>query len=89
MTTLLKWQCMSCKWYVAGNQCIAYPEGIPEKIWSGEHDHTKPFAGDKGLQYEAEGEDTEKAPDGLLFKMNDDDDDREGREAAEPDAERD
>jgi len=32
--------------------CKAYPKGIPEKIITGEHDHTKPFPGDNGIQFE-------------------------------------
>ena len=36
-------------WHV----CAAFPEGIPKKIIFGKHDHTKPFRGDHGIQYEA------------------------------------
>ena len=31
--------------------CKAFPKGIPEKILSGNYDHTKPFDGDNGIQF--------------------------------------
>ena len=61
---------MSCHWYTAGNQCIAYPEGIPEKIWRGEHDHKDAYEGDQGIRYKEE-EGTGKASGDTLFKMDD------------------
>ena len=33
-------------------KCKAFPDGIPEKILTGEHDHTKPFKGDNGIRFE-------------------------------------
>lgn len=36
----------------AENTCDAFPAGIPDEIWSGEDDHTKPFPGDKGIMFE-------------------------------------
>lgn len=33
-------------------KCQAFPEGIPEEILTGEHDHSKPFEGDNGIQFE-------------------------------------
>jgi hypothetical protein len=35
-----------------GNVCKAFPKGIPDKIWSGENNHEKPFKGDHGIQFE-------------------------------------
>ena len=45
-------QCMRCKHYLAGWLCEAFPEGIPEAIATGEHDHTEPYEGDNGIQFE-------------------------------------
>jgi len=48
-------QCFKCKHVrlvVADHTCDAFPEGIPRKIWWGEFDHTLPFPGDHGIQFE-------------------------------------
>lgn len=36
-----------------GITCDAFPTGIPEVILTGEFQHTKPFPGDGGIQFEA------------------------------------
>ena len=33
-------------------RCMAFPKGIPLKIWNGDNDHTKPFKGDDGIIFE-------------------------------------
>jgi len=32
--------------------CAAFPEGIPDAIWLGQNDHTKPYPGDHGIRFE-------------------------------------
>lgn len=32
--------------------CAAFPEGIPDEIAYGDNPHTKPYPGDRGIQYE-------------------------------------
>ena len=45
-------QCLLCEHYIAGLSCAAYPEGIPEKILTGEHNHREPYKGDNGIRFE-------------------------------------
>tara|TARA_R110002096_G_scaffold275446_3_gene469203 strand:+ start:3286 stop:3462 length:177 start_codon:yes stop_codon:yes gene_type:complete len=45
-------QCPVCIHYIKDLKCKAFPDGIPKKILIGEHDHTKPFKGDNGIQFE-------------------------------------
>ena len=45
-------QCAFCIHLKKGLKCKAFPKGIPEKIITGEHDHTKPFKGDNGIRFE-------------------------------------
>ncbi len=47
--------CFTCKnmRVQKGNwHCLAFPNGIPEKILTMEHDHHFPYKGDNGIQYE-------------------------------------
>jgi molybdopterin-guanine dinucleotide biosynthesis protein A len=32
--------------------CDAFPDGIPDEIWQGDNNHSKPYQGDHGIQFE-------------------------------------
>ena len=47
--------CVSCKHFNPLDEqrtCAAFPGGIPDQIYSGEHLHLDPYPGDNGIQYE-------------------------------------
>lgn len=48
--------CVFCKHLrvTQGRTCAAFPEinSIPMAIWMGENDHTSPFDGDNGIQFD-------------------------------------
>ncbi len=43
--------CCLCKHERNGRTCAAFPEGIPEDIWAGWHDHREPYPDDKGILF--------------------------------------
>ena len=45
-------QCISCIHYRGVLTCDAFPDGIPEEIATGQHDHAEPYRGDHGIRYE-------------------------------------
>jgi len=59
MTTLvIPEQCNGCKYLwdrviIVNNRfgCTAFPNGIPDAIYSGEYDHAGPFEGDNGIRF--------------------------------------
>jgi len=57
----LSYQCMTCKHYMGLGGCLAFLDGIPEEIFSGLFDHTKPYKGDGGLRWEPWPDDTEES----------------------------
>jgi hypothetical protein len=46
--------CATCKHLLSEGKalCNAFPCGIPDAIWYGWDDHSKPYNGDNGIQYE-------------------------------------
>ena len=48
----LSTQCIDCKHYWGLGECKAFPDGIPDEITSGLHDHAEPFPGDHGIRFE-------------------------------------
>lgn len=45
-------QCHLCLNYGGEGVCLAFPDGIPDEIWSGEVDHSQPYKGDNGFRFE-------------------------------------
>lgn len=44
--------CRSCKHYLSDRQCLAFPDFIPDALWSGDNLHRQEFPGDQGYRYE-------------------------------------
>lgn len=45
-------QCVLCKHYRADLTCDAFPDGVPQAILNGSHDHREPYKGDSGIRFE-------------------------------------
>ncbi len=49
--------CMRCRHLdlenIEARRCRAFPDAIPNAIWTGEHDHRTAFPGDHGIRFEA------------------------------------
>ncbi len=56
MTTVSPPICLYCKHLRKdGLTCEAFPERIPQTILESEHDHRKPYNGDKGIRFDSTG----------------------------------
>jgi hypothetical protein len=53
-------QCLQCKYFhdedTEHSTCDAFPQGIPEDILLSKFDHSKPFPGDNGIQFQLDRE---------------------------------
>lgn len=48
--------CIQCKHlHLGGDEdpCVAFPDGIPDPLLTGEECHTKPYPGDRGITFKA------------------------------------
>lgn len=43
--------CKMCRYYLMAGKCLAFPGGIPDEVWRGENDHTKPVKGDGNIRF--------------------------------------
>jgi hypothetical protein len=43
--------CRFCGHYRNDRRCAAFPDGIPDALWSGDNPHREPFPGDGGILY--------------------------------------
>lgn len=46
------WLCRKCKHWYGWNTCAAFPNGMPDDIWTGKVKHTRPYPGDNGIRFE-------------------------------------
>ena len=44
--------CFNCKHFKKSFKCGAFKDGIPNIILTNIHDHTEPYPGDNGIQFE-------------------------------------
>ena len=49
----MKPPCYRCRHLLGSKagRCSAFPNQIPERIWSGKSRHTEPFPGDRGVRF--------------------------------------
>jgi excisionase family DNA binding protein len=49
----MKLPCYNCQYFreAKSGTCEAFPDQIPDQIWSGDVKHNKPFHGDRGIRF--------------------------------------
>lgn len=45
--------CLWCAHYLGERRCEAFPESIPDPLWTGDNPHREPFEGDRGIRYQS------------------------------------
>lgn len=54
-------QCLFCAHFqMAESACAAFPDGIPSEVFTGMHDHRRPYPGDNGVGFKSMDTDTQK-----------------------------
>lgn len=43
--------CKKCAHYILARSCVAFPDGIPDDIWTGQNTHTHSRLGDNNVTY--------------------------------------
>ena len=56
-------QCMTCVHRRSLSHCTAFPKGIPTVIFLNQHDHRKPYPGDRGIRWTEIVDDIDLLPD--------------------------
>lgn len=44
--------CERCTHHRGAKTCTAFPEGIPDALWSAYRGHREPYPGDNGIQFQ-------------------------------------
>lgn len=56
MALTIQTMCMACRHLHRDKEdsrsCSAFPEGIPDEIWTNQHDHHDPYPGDQGIHFD-------------------------------------
>lgn len=67
-------QCLDCEHYIAFSTCDAFPDKIPQEIFDGSFDHSKPYPGDGGITFDVlDGELTPVQIEQVVAKLSNDD----------------
>jgi hypothetical protein len=45
--------CLKCIHFGGWKKCLAFPDGIPEEIWTGKEKHIKPYPNDGGIVFKS------------------------------------
>ena len=51
MITRAEVNCIFCANYLNDKRCKAFPDGIPDDLFSGKNLHRQPYQGDNGILY--------------------------------------
>ena len=62
--------CRSCKHFLGDRQCLAFPNSIPDVLWSGDNLHHQTFEGDQGFRYQRAFDELPPLPDHFFNRDN-------------------